>query len=422
MFFLKIACSKINNDGFKSEGMLYPSHKMQSKLLSEIYTESEISPSQLIYMELHGTGTKVGDGEELQAVEKAIVNYREKPLMIGSVKSNIGHAEPASGMASIIKTVIAMEEGKIAPNLHLHKIKKGFTSLEQGKLRVATEVTTLEDVNDEAIMGVSNFGFGGNNCHVILKRVTRLKNEEENDVPNLVCVSGRTEEAVEEILNDIIKRKYDRDYVAMLHQLYKYNFPSHLYRGYTIIDKNGSFKTSIHKIENKSYTCVVNFGSFEQSYKQVAQYFLLFPVFQKVLTKINNFVSCKNVNIFEIFRSEKNLSKLNFLGSVSTQIGILETLKHIKIDPKVSFNDPQGKLICAYYYNFMTLEEVIETAINVEPLLQNNIEISTIINKFKIWDQINLQSSYSLILNVNDSDKFLQQGIVTFLNFVGRYC
>lgn len=392
---------------------------MQSQLLKEIYTESGIAPSQLTYMELHGTGTKVGDGEELQAVETAIVQHRQAPLLIGSVKSNIGHAEPASGMSSLIKAVIAMEESKVAPNMHLKKIKSGFTSLEQGKLVVATEITPIGD--NDAVIGVSNFGFGGNNCHVILKRVSQIKPKTEDDVPRLVCVSGRTKQAVEEILKDVKKREFNTEYVAMLHQLFKNKFPTHLYRGYTIVGKNGSYKTSIRQNDNYK-TCLVNFGKFEENYKRVAQFFLLFPSFLEAMKQINSVLLNQNLNIFEILLSEKISSKWDFLGSVATQIGITETLRSIKVEPKANFEDSTGKLVCAYFYKFVTLEEVLEIALNLENSENNKFQISTALNRKNVWLEPDLLLQQdSLILNVCDSDKMLQQGVTTFLDFVGRY-
>lgn len=94
---------KINNDGYKEEGITYPSTLLQSTLLQEFYDECQIPTSRLDYIEAHGTGTKVGDPEEINAINKVFCKNRETPLMIGSVKSNLGHAEAASGLTQIAK-------------------------------------------------------------------------------------------------------------------------------------------------------------------------------------------------------------------------------------------------------------------------------------------------------------------------------
>lgn len=94
---------KINCDGYKEEGITYPSTLIQSTLLKEFYDECGISTSCLDYIETHGTATKVGDRQEINAIQKVLCKNRETPLMIGSIKSNIGHAESASSFGQIAK-------------------------------------------------------------------------------------------------------------------------------------------------------------------------------------------------------------------------------------------------------------------------------------------------------------------------------
>ena len=99
---------KLNCDGYKKEGITYPSILMQSTLLTEFYKECGIPMSCLDYVETHGTATKVGDPQELTAIYNSLCKNRKTPLMIGSVKSNIGHAEAASGLTQIAKVKYAV--------------------------------------------------------------------------------------------------------------------------------------------------------------------------------------------------------------------------------------------------------------------------------------------------------------------------
>lgn len=96
---------KVNCDGFKEEGITFPSTHMQSQLLREFYRECGLDASLVGYLEAHGTGTRVGDPEEVNAIDEVMCKNRPvgEPLLIGSVKSNLGHAEPASGLASLAK-------------------------------------------------------------------------------------------------------------------------------------------------------------------------------------------------------------------------------------------------------------------------------------------------------------------------------
>ncbi|XP_024875524.1 fatty acid synthase-like, partial [Temnothorax curvispinosus] len=94
---------KVNCDGFKEEGITFPSVEKQKILLNEFYKECEISPNELSYIEAHATGTLAGDPVEVMSIDQTLCAKRNSPLLMGSVKSNIGHSEPASGLCQIAK-------------------------------------------------------------------------------------------------------------------------------------------------------------------------------------------------------------------------------------------------------------------------------------------------------------------------------
>nr|CAI5869009.1 unnamed protein product [Callosobruchus analis] len=99
----QVVYAKTNSDGHKEQGITYPSMESQKELLEEVYRETRISVDKLGYIEAHGTGTIIGDPVECEAIDKAVMSLRKEPLLVGSLKSNIGHSEPASGIASITK-------------------------------------------------------------------------------------------------------------------------------------------------------------------------------------------------------------------------------------------------------------------------------------------------------------------------------
>lgn len=108
-----------NSDGYKSEGVMYPSAREQEILFRSAYENAGIDPSSVSYLEAtHGTGTPVGDPEELQAIYNFFCKdqQREKPLVVGTVKSNMGHGESASGLASIAKVLTLIQNGVIPSN------------------------------------------------------------------------------------------------------------------------------------------------------------------------------------------------------------------------------------------------------------------------------------------------------------------
>lgn len=101
--YAQLMYTKTNCDGYKEEGITYPSGKIQMKLLKEFYQEINFDPSVISYMEAHSTGTIVGDPEECHALDSVICQNRNIPLPVGSVKSNMGHSESTSGICSIAK-------------------------------------------------------------------------------------------------------------------------------------------------------------------------------------------------------------------------------------------------------------------------------------------------------------------------------
>ena len=120
-------------------GVTYPSGAVQKALLEQVYAEAKINPAEVSYIEAHGTGTKAGDPEELNSITDVFCSRRppgSPPLLIGSVKSNMGHPEPASGLAGVTKIVLAMQHGVIPPNLHFNSPNPDIPALLDGRLKV----------------------------------------------------------------------------------------------------------------------------------------------------------------------------------------------------------------------------------------------------------------------------------------------
>lgn len=109
---------------------------MQNKLIREVYAETGVDPLDVVYVEAHGTGTKVGDPQEVNSIADFFCQNRKTPLLVGSVKSNMGHSEPASGLCSLAKILIAMESGVIPGNLHFNSPNLDIPALSDGRLKV----------------------------------------------------------------------------------------------------------------------------------------------------------------------------------------------------------------------------------------------------------------------------------------------
>lgn len=158
-----------NHDGRK-QGITLPNSVAQEKLIRETYQRAGISPTDTQYFEAHGTGTKAGDPIETRAVGAVFSPGRDVPLRIGSLKSNIGHLEGASGLASIIKTTTSLEKGQILPNMHFNVCNPEI-NLAAWKLEVPTQLMDWpKPVNGIRRASINSFGYGGANAHVVLEQ------------------------------------------------------------------------------------------------------------------------------------------------------------------------------------------------------------------------------------------------------------
>ena len=162
--------SALNQDG-TSPGLTVPNGAAQELVIAAALAQAGVLPSQVDYVEAHGTGTPVGDPIEMQAAGTAYGRGRaaERPLLIGSVKTNFGHLEAAAGTAGLIKTVLAMQQGVIPKHLHFHNPNPEI-AWEQLPVQVTAEATPWPLVPDRPpLAGVSGFGWSGTNAHVVVE-------------------------------------------------------------------------------------------------------------------------------------------------------------------------------------------------------------------------------------------------------------
>lgn len=168
-----ILASGTNADGARKSGITIPSSAGQAELMKSVLAKTRLSPRDIDFVEAHGTGTAIGDPVEAAAIGAVYGQGREKPLPIGSIKANLGHLEPASGMAGMVKAILALRHRALPPQLHLAQPNPqiDFTGL-----NIAPVAEYLELVRNDGgplVAGVNSFGFGGANAHVLLQEYRR---------------------------------------------------------------------------------------------------------------------------------------------------------------------------------------------------------------------------------------------------------
>jgi len=161
-----VAGSAINTDGHKS-GLTIPNPNAQAALMTRVYEQAGIAPDAIDYFEAHGTGTAVGDPIETHAIGLALGQKRTTPLLIGSIKSNLGHLESASGVAGLVKALNCIQHRAVPATINTKHINANINCVDWN-LSVVTETLPLKATGD-LIVGVNSFGFGGANAHVILQ-------------------------------------------------------------------------------------------------------------------------------------------------------------------------------------------------------------------------------------------------------------
>lgn len=189
--------SAVNQDG-RTNGLMAPSPQAQEAVLLEAYARAGVSPGEVQYVETHGTGTLLGDPIEARALGRVLAQGRPSGsrCLVGSVKTNLGHLESAAGIAGLIKTALALRHGEIPPSLYFRE-PNPHIPFDELPLCVQQRLGPWPESPGLTIAGVSSFGFGGTNAHVVLEAAPAAAEPAElPPAPHLLPLSAHTREAL----------------------------------------------------------------------------------------------------------------------------------------------------------------------------------------------------------------------------------
>ncbi|KTC92609.1 MULTISPECIES: thioester reductase domain-containing protein [Legionella] len=192
-----IRSSAINNDGSNKTGFTAPGIQGQADAIADAIELAGIDAATISFVEAHGTGTSLGDPIEVEALKLAFEQYTDEKnfCALGSVKSNIGHLNAASGMAGLIKTTLSLEKGSIPPSLHFERPNPHIDFVDS-PFYVSQGASFKPGSPRRA--SVSSFGIGGTNAHVILEQAPELNNQKHEQQCQLLVLSARSFKALEE--------------------------------------------------------------------------------------------------------------------------------------------------------------------------------------------------------------------------------
>lgn len=196
----------VNQDG-RSNGLTAPNGNAQREVIRAALADARITADQIACVEAHGTGTPLGDPIEVESLKAVLMDGRtsDQPCVIGSVKTNIGHLEAAAGIAGLIKVVLSLRHGEIPAHLHLQKLNPHIT-LEGTPLSIPTRRQPWPTPAERRFAGVSAFGFGGTNCHVILEEVPNRVPVDADRPLHLLTLSAKSETALQVLTERYISR------------------------------------------------------------------------------------------------------------------------------------------------------------------------------------------------------------------------
>lgn len=354
---------RTNTDGSKEQGITFPNGDMQNRLIRETYEEIGLNPSEVTYVEAHGTGTKVGDPQEVNSICDFFCKDRRNPLLIGSVKSNMGHSEPASGVCSLAKILIAMEEGVLPGNLHFKKPNPDLYGLLDGRMKVVDKNMKW----DGGIVGLNSFGFGGANAHVILKSYPKPKTvTPKESFPRLVICSGRTEDAIDSILNDADAHKDDEEYVGLINQIHSRNIPGHYLRGYAVLKDEAAAVKEVGQFSDEKRPIWFIYSGMGSQWASMAKDLMQIDVFKNTIHRCAEALKAEKLDLITILTKSDESTFDNILHSfvsiAAVQVALTDVLTHLGISPDGMVGHSVGELGCAYADGCFTPEQTVLAA------------------------------------------------------------
>ncbi|KAF5286583.1 hypothetical protein FQA39_LY16266 [Lamprigera yunnana] len=359
---------KTNCDGFKKEGLTHPSRMGMLTLLRDLYSEVNVDPATVSFIECHATGTRACSVEELAAIEDVFLPNRDKPLMIGSIKSTIGHTEASSGLCSLIKVLIQMENGCILPHSNCQNLRKDIECLNDGRVVVPDDCVTLNR-DDDVLVGINNLGFGGTNSHVVVKYHKKSKFPVTSGGINgkrLICASARTSVSLTNILNST-QSQGSEEYLALLQNLFRYvilistqnnvplrkGIPGCPHRGFAIVENGKILKNSVQEMP-----LLLRFAEYCVDWLNIYDQIQSDPIISESVERMHTALLHQRVNLLEILNNYDR----KLLASMAVQLAIATFLKAFAPNAISSSCGIISEISNSYFKNMLTVEEAILSA------------------------------------------------------------
>lgn len=379
--------SAINHDGAK-DGITMPNSKAQEALIRRTYKNAGLDTNDTQYFEAHGTGTQAGDPRETRAIGAVFAPNRPGPLHVGSVKTNIGHLEGASGLAAVIKTVLAMEAHKIPPNMLFNNPNPNI-DFENWKIHVPTKALDWNTSNGIRRASINSFGYGGSNAHAILEGYSRSAERSGNILspehsamtekrPYLLPLTSHTENAgnlFRTRLVDFIPKNPDYSAAALARSLSDQGRSLHRFRSFLVekdlADTTSALTQSVTWTRSDKSRLRLGFvftGQGAQSFAMGRQLIEQSPFFRQTLERCDAVLqslpdgpswSCVGELLKTKETSRVTQSAFSQPLCTAVQIALVDLLARWGIKPSVTVGHSAGEMGAAYAAGILSFDDAI---------------------------------------------------------------
>ncbi|KAJ5170212.1 Acyl transferase/acyl hydrolase/lysophospholipase [Penicillium coprophilum] len=371
----------VNQDGRTNAGLTVPSGEAQESLIRSVYASCGLDPSQTRYVEAHGTGTAVGDPIEVGAIANIFGKQSAslEPAFIGSAKSNFGHLEGVSGLASVIKTAMMLEKGMLLPNTNFTNPNPKL-HLEENNLQVLTEIQPWPKSGARRA-SINNFGIGGSNSHGIFEQAPPRPSQKPSKCSYIFALSANSEYSNRVQLSQL--STYVRKHPPLFNQTimedlaFTLSARRSLLPWKTVITAN-SHTQLIEKLNAESLTPTRStkrplvglvFTGQGAHWPQMGQELVSYPVFQKSLQKSQVILQELGATWelqYELFRSAEDsqlgVAQISQVACCVIQIALVDLLRSWGLDITAVVGHSSGEIAAGYAAGHLSAATCIKVA------------------------------------------------------------
>ncbi|KOB69211.1 Uncharacterized protein OBRU01_17234 [Operophtera brumata] len=339
-----------------------------ARFLKRFYDRAGVSPSVVEYVEGFGSAVPEADKSELDAFDKIFCNNRDGPLMVGSVMSNIGYGEAASGISAITKVLLGYHRGELAGNLNCETPRNDVAAIIEGRIQVLNEHQQFR----RTYAAVNSLSVTGLNAHVLLHGHYKPKNLNlyKSNIPHLVTISGRQDTSVKRALDELKSRPIDPEQLALLQNIHQTRINGHLGRGYAVLDtKDGktiSLSEQVDYFDDVQRPLWFVYSGMGSQWPGMGKQLMRMPIFSAAIERCRQVLEPNGIDIVQIITSlDKTIFDNilhSFVGIAAVQIGLTDVLRELGLVPDKIIGHSVGELGCAYADGCLSAEEMILSA------------------------------------------------------------